>query len=124
MKLGEIVVLMGNYNFNKFHQSQMKNKKVLLIAYLMDVSSIKVLLRSFQRQVNLALSFEPRNSVHIALLIYTMYYKLFFKSHFVKYLALKAALLWSIFINYMVLKVNSKLQPIPKCHHFHYFHTS
>ena len=33
MKLGEIVVLhMGNYNFTKFHQNQMKNQKVLLIA--------------------------------------------------------------------------------------------
>ena len=27
MKLGEIVVHMGNYNFTKFHQNQMKNKK-------------------------------------------------------------------------------------------------
>ena len=26
MKLGEIVVHMGNYNFTKFHQNQMKNK--------------------------------------------------------------------------------------------------
>ena len=33
MKLGEIVVHMDNYNFTKFHQNQMKNKKVLLIAY-------------------------------------------------------------------------------------------
>ena len=32
MKLGEIVVHMGNYNFTKFHQNQMKNKNVLLIA--------------------------------------------------------------------------------------------
>ena len=31
MKLGEIVVHMDNYNFTKFHQNQMKNKKVLLI---------------------------------------------------------------------------------------------
>ena len=34
------------YNFTKFHQNQMKNKKVLLIACLVDVSSDKVLLRS------------------------------------------------------------------------------
>ena len=27
MKLGEIVVHMDNYNFTKFHQNQMKNKK-------------------------------------------------------------------------------------------------
>ena len=33
MKLGEIVVHMDNYNFNKFYQNQMKNKKVLLIAH-------------------------------------------------------------------------------------------
>ena len=33
MKLGEIVVHMDNYNFTKFHQNQMKNKKVLLIAH-------------------------------------------------------------------------------------------
>ena len=45
MKLGEIVVHMGNYKFTKFHQNQMENKKVLLIARLMDVSSIKILLR-------------------------------------------------------------------------------
>ena len=32
MKLGEIVVHMDNYNFTKFRQNQMKNKKVLLIA--------------------------------------------------------------------------------------------
>ena len=32
MKL-EIVVHMDNYNFTKFHQNQMKNKKVLLIAH-------------------------------------------------------------------------------------------
>ena len=32
MKLGEIVVPIMFYNFTKFHQNQMKNKKVLLIA--------------------------------------------------------------------------------------------
>ena len=32
MKLGEIVVHIANYNFTKFHQNQMKNKKVSLIA--------------------------------------------------------------------------------------------
>ena len=32
MKLGEIVVHMDKYNFTKFYQNQMKNKKVLLIA--------------------------------------------------------------------------------------------
>ena len=32
MKLGEIVAHIDNYNFIKFHQNQMKNKKVLLIA--------------------------------------------------------------------------------------------
>ena len=32
MKLGKVAVHMDNYNFAKFHQNQMKNKKVLLIA--------------------------------------------------------------------------------------------
>ena len=32
MKLGEIVVHTGNYNFTKFHLNWIKNKKVLLIA--------------------------------------------------------------------------------------------
>ena len=41
MKLGEIVVHMGNYNFTKFHQNQMKNKKVLLIARF-SVQNFKV----------------------------------------------------------------------------------
>ena len=36
----------GYYNFTKFHQIWMKNNKVLLIARLMDVPSIKVPLRS------------------------------------------------------------------------------
>ena len=30
MKLGKIVVYMDNYNFTKFHQNQMKNKKVFV----------------------------------------------------------------------------------------------
>ena len=33
MKLGEIVIHMDDYNFTKFHQNQMKNKKVLLVAH-------------------------------------------------------------------------------------------
>ena len=48
MKLSEIVVHIDNYNFTKFHQNQMKNKKVLLIPCLTDVSSVKVPLRSYQ----------------------------------------------------------------------------
>ena len=32
MQFYEIVVHMGNYNFTKFHQNQMKYKKVFLIA--------------------------------------------------------------------------------------------
>ena len=46
MKLGEIIVHMDNYNFTKCQQNQMKDKKVLLIANLTDVSSVKVPLRS------------------------------------------------------------------------------
>ena len=45
MKLGEIVVQIGYYNFTKFHQIRMKNKKVLFIDRLTEVSSIKVPLR-------------------------------------------------------------------------------
>ena len=33
MKLDEIVVHIGYYNFTKFHQYWMKSKKVLLIAH-------------------------------------------------------------------------------------------
>ena len=46
MKLGEIVVPCVYYNFTKFHQNQMKNIKGLSLAHLMDVSSLKVSLRS------------------------------------------------------------------------------
>ena len=41
MKLGQIVVHMDNYNFTKFHQNQMKNEKVLLIAHF-SVQNFKV----------------------------------------------------------------------------------
>ena len=41
MKLDEIVEHMGNYNFTKFHQNQMKNKKVLLTAHF-SVQNFKV----------------------------------------------------------------------------------
>ena len=33
MKLGEVVVHNGYYNFTKFDENRMKNKKVLLIAH-------------------------------------------------------------------------------------------
>ena len=39
MKLGEVVV-------HKFHENRMKNKKIFIIDRLMEVSSIKVPLRS------------------------------------------------------------------------------
>ena len=42
MKLGEIVEHMDNYNFTKFHQNQMKNKKVLLILACFSVQNFKV----------------------------------------------------------------------------------
>ena len=45
MKLGEVAVHMGT-TISKFHQNQMKNKKVFNKDHLMEVSSIKVLLRS------------------------------------------------------------------------------
>ena len=45
MKLGEIEVHMDNYNFTKFHQNQMKNKKVLLMARF-SVQNFKVSVES------------------------------------------------------------------------------
>ena len=44
-KLGEIVVHMDNYNFTKFHQNWMKNKKVLSIATF-SVQNFKVSVES------------------------------------------------------------------------------
>ena len=41
MKLGEVVVIHVDYNFTKFHQNWMKNKKVLLIARF-SVQNFKV----------------------------------------------------------------------------------
>ena len=41
MKFGEVVVTHVYYNFIKFHQNQMKNKKVLLIAHF-AVQNFKV----------------------------------------------------------------------------------
>ena len=70
MQLGEIVVLIGSYNFTKFHQNQMKNKKGLLIARF-SVQNFKVSVESSKSyivtQVNSAyLSHQPKN-LHIAL---------------------------------------------------------
>ena len=46
MTLGEVVFLIGNYyNFTKFHQNQMKNKKVILIAHF-SVQNFKVSVES------------------------------------------------------------------------------
>ena len=45
MKLGEIVVHMDNYNFTKFHQNQMENKNVLLLARF-SVRNFKVSVES------------------------------------------------------------------------------
>ena len=50
MKLGEIVVHMDNYNFTKFHQNQMKNKKVLLIAHF-SVQNFKVSVESWKSYI-------------------------------------------------------------------------
>ena len=48
MKLGEVVVvvhMVTYYNFTNFHQNQMKNKKVLIIAYF-SVQNFKVSVES------------------------------------------------------------------------------
>ena len=50
MKLGEIVVHMDNYNFTRFHQNQMKNKKVLLIAHF-SVQNFKVSVESWKSYI-------------------------------------------------------------------------
>ena len=63
MKLGEFVVHMGTATF-KFHQNRMKNKKVLLIASLMDDSSVKFLFG--EMQVNLAASLNCKFSQILA----------------------------------------------------------
>ena len=61
MQLLEIVVHMDNYNFTKFHQNQMKNKKVLLMAHF-SVQNFKV-------------SVESRKS-YIVLISFDYYYRL------------------------------------------------
>ena len=45
MKLGAVVVHKDYYNFTKFHQNQMKNKKVLIIASF-SVQNFKVSVES------------------------------------------------------------------------------
>ena len=50
MKLGEIVVHMDYYNFTKFQQNQMKNKKVLLIARF-SVQNFKVSVESWKSYI-------------------------------------------------------------------------
>ena len=50
MKLGEIVVHMDNYNFTKFHQNRMKNKKVLSIAFF-SVQNFKVSVESWNSYI-------------------------------------------------------------------------
>ena len=55
MKLDEIVLHMGNYHFTKFHQNQMKNKKVLLIACF-SVQNFKVSEESWKLYIVLLLT--------------------------------------------------------------------
>ena len=50
MKLGEIVVHIGYYNFTKFHQNQTKTKKVLLIAHF-SVQNFKVSVESWKSYI-------------------------------------------------------------------------
>ena len=53
----KIVVLMDNYNFTKFHQNQMKNKKVLLTAHF-SVQNFKVSVESWKSYIHSALGFH------------------------------------------------------------------
>ena len=47
MKLGEVVATHVYYNFTKFHQNRMKNKKVLLIDHF-SVQNFKALVESWK----------------------------------------------------------------------------
>ena len=79
MKLGEIVVHIDNYNFTKFHQNLIKNKKVFLIAHF-SVQNFKVsveswklyIVRRFTYQAGLLATFSE--GVHV--FVYFMYYLL------------------------------------------------
>ena len=64
MKLGEIVVHMGNYNFAKFHQNQMKNKKTFIncpffCSEFQSISRIVKIVHSAQ-QTSRALATDPK----------------------------------------------------------------
>ena len=50
MKLGEVVVIHVYYNFTKFHQNRMTNKKVLLIARF-SVQNFKVSVESWKSYI-------------------------------------------------------------------------
>ena len=50
MKLGEVVVPNVYYNFTKFRQNRMKNKKVLLIAHF-SVQNFKVSVESWKSYI-------------------------------------------------------------------------
>ena len=51
MKLGEVVVIHVHYNFTKFHQNRMKNKKVLLIARF-SVQNFKLSVESWKSYIH------------------------------------------------------------------------
>ena len=59
MKLGKIVVHIDNYNFTKFHQNQMKNKKVLLIARF-SVQNFKVSVELWKSYIVVAGHFRKK----------------------------------------------------------------
>ena len=59
MKRGEIVVHMDNYNSTNFHQNQMKNKKVLLIAHF-SVQNFKVSVELWKLYIVLTLKIEAK----------------------------------------------------------------
>ena len=74
MKLGEIVVYNSdNYNFTTFHQNQMKNRKVFLIAHhiqkLHKLRSTKVLyLQIFRAYENFKKVIDNRHNANIILI--------------------------------------------------------
>ena len=60
MKLGEVVVIHVYYNFTKFHQNWMKNKKVLLIACF-SVQNFKVSVESWKSYIVRTVSVQTKN---------------------------------------------------------------
>ena len=80
MKFGEIVVHIGKYNFTKFHQNQMKNKKVLLIARF-SVQNFKVSVELWKSYIVKWLTGKIIHSCYSYTIVYSIRFSWFW-SHF------------------------------------------